>query len=133
MKTKSKKILYSSILVFILFAIYLFLGPLFPYSPVKFGYKIIEAQNGKNALQLTKQKDIHIDLVITDLIMPEMNGQELANKITEFLPDLKIIFVSGYTFEHLIKDGEVEESINFLQKPYTIQNILRKIRETLDN
>ena len=94
-------------------------------------YKVLTANNGKKGLELTHKA--LPDIIITDVIMPEMNGQELANKITEFLPDLKIIFVSGYTFEHLIKDGEVEESINFLHKPYTIQNILRKIRETLDN
>jgi PAS domain S-box-containing protein len=98
-----------------------------------FGYTIIEAQNGKNALQLTKKEELKIDLIITDLIMPEMNGHELVKQVISFKPDLKVIYVSGYTFEHLLKDGEVDESINFLQKPYTIQSLLKKIKEALND
>ena len=97
-----------------------------------FGYNIIEANNGKNALQLVKKENTSIDIIITDLIMPEMNGQELASRVHKLLPDLKVLFVSGYTFEHLLKDGEIDDSINFLQKPYTVHNLLKRIREILD-
>jgi CheY-like chemotaxis protein len=96
----------------------------FAYTALKsFGYNLIEAQNGK----------ISIDIIVTDLIMPKMNGQEFVSILHTFLPDIKVLYVSGYTFEYLSKDGEIEESINFLQKPYTIQNILKKIRGALDN
>jgi len=98
-----------------------------------FGYNIIEANNGKNALQLVKKENTSIDIIITDLIMPEMNGQELASMVHQFLPDIKVLYVSGYTFDYLLKDGEIEENINFLQKPYTIQSILKKIRGALDS
>lgn len=97
-----------------------------------FGYKIIEARTGKNALQIIKSKINIFDLIVTDLIMPEMNGQDLAKKVYEIQPNSKILFVSGYTFEHLLKDGEIEEGINFLQKPYTIQSLLKRIRNILD-
>lgn len=62
-----------------------------------------------------------------------MNGKELAEKVHQLLPELKVLFVSGYTFEYLLKDGEIEENINFLQKPYMILDILKKIRDVLDN
>jgi CheY-like chemotaxis protein len=94
---------------------------------------IVEAQNGKNALQLIKKGNKSIDIIVTDLIMPEMNGQEFVSQVHKFFPDLKVLYVSGYTFEYLLKDGEIEENINFLQKPYMNQDILKKIREILDN
>ena len=72
-------------------------------------------------------------MVITDLIMPEMNGKEFVQKVNKLLQGMSVLYVSGYTFEHLVKDGKIEEGINFLQKPYKIQNLLQKIRETLDN
>jgi two-component system, cell cycle sensor histidine kinase and response regulator CckA len=97
-----------------------------------FGYNVIEAINGKNALQLIEKENTSIDVIITDLIMPEMNGQELASQVHKLIPDLEVLFVSGYTFEHLLKDGEIDDSINFLQKPYTIQTILKSLREILD-
>ena len=61
-----------------------------------------------------------------------MNGQELASQVFKFLPKLEVIFVSGYTFEHLLKDGEIDENINFIQKPYTIHALLKSLREILD-
>jgi len=98
-----------------------------------FGYNIVEAQNGRNAIQIIDNSKLSIDIIVTDLIMPEMNGQELAKYVNKKMPNMKVLFVSGYTFEHLVKDGEIEENINFLQKPYKIQNLLKRIRETLDN
>ena len=65
--------------------------------------------------------------------MHEMNGQEFVSQVHKFFPELKVLYVSGYTFEYLLNDGEIEENINFLQKSYMIQDILKKIREILDN
>jgi FixJ family two-component response regulator len=65
--------------------------------------------------------------------MPEMNGKELANQLSKIVPIKNVLFVSGYPFEHLAEEGKIDEGINFLQKPYSIKNLLKKIREILDN
>ncbi|MFC2089004.1 response regulator, partial [Calditrichota bacterium] len=98
-----------------------------------YGYVINEAINGKNAIELMKSEKLVVDLLITDLIMPEMNGKELAIQLDSIVPISKILFVSGYPFEHLAEEGKIEEGINFIQKPYSIQNLLKKIREVLDD
>ncbi len=98
----------------------------------RFGYSIIEAINGKNALELMKAEKPEIDILVTDLIMPEMNGEELANKLKTTVPISKVLFLSGYPFEHLVEEGKIKDGINFMQKPYTVQKLLKKIRDILD-
>jgi len=93
------------------------------------GYKITEAINGKKAIDLLKKDEIKIDLVITDLVMPEMNGKELAVEIEKILPGTRILFTSGYTEDHIVSSGSLDKGINFLQKPYTMQALAKKIRE----
>ena len=61
--------------------------------------------------------------------MPDMGGKELSEKITELIPDIKILFTSGYTDDHIVKSGELTEEFNFLQKPFTVAILLTKIRE----
>jgi PAS domain S-box-containing protein len=97
------------------------------------GYTIYEAANGKKALELIKSKKLVIDLIITDLIMPEMNGKELAEEIDKILPGTLILFSSGYTEDHIVKSGSLETGINFLQKPYTLQALALKVREVLES
>ena len=70
--------------------------------------------------------------MITDLIMPEMNGKELAEEIEKILPDTLILFSSGYTENHIVKSGSLDQGINFLQKPYTLQALALKVREVLE-
>ncbi len=97
----------------------------------QFGYQVIEAANGLQAYNLIKKKKVKIDLLLTDLIMPKMNGRELAEKLQPLYPDLKIIYCSGYT------DGQITnelgaDHINFLSKPFSTEGLLRKVREVLD-
>jgi CheY-like chemotaxis protein len=96
-----------------------------------FGYNIIEALNGRNAIELIEKEKSQIDLLITDIIMPEMNGQELAEHLKTTIPQQRVLFVSGYTFDQLGQDSTLKSGINFLQKPYSIYELLNKIRNIL--
>ncbi len=96
------------------------------------GYTVNEAVNGKKALDFLNQKKIEIDLLITDLIMPEMNGKELAVEVEKFFPKTKLLFTSGYTEDHIVNSGSLDRGINFLQKPYSLQALAKKVREVLE-
>ena len=97
------------------------------------GYSVTEAINGKKALNMLQNKSLNIELIITDLIMPEMNGKELAIEVEKIMPDTQILFTSGYTEDHIADSGSLEKGINFLQKPYTMQALAKKVREVLDS
>ena len=91
----------------------------------------MDANGGESALDILKTEDIHsLDLLVTDVIMPDMDGPTLAAKMREENPDLKIIFMSGYTEEKL-KD-HMGENIWFLAKPFTVKQLDAKVKEVLD-
>jgi len=95
------------------------------------GYEVMDANGGESALDILKTEDIHsLDLLVTDVIMPDMDGPTLAAKMREENPDLKIIFMSGYTEEKL-KD-HMGENIWFLAKPFTLKQLAAKVKEVLD-
>lgn len=96
------------------------------------GYNVLEATDGEHALQVSDQFDGDIHLLITDLIMPKMNGSELRNKILERYNDVRIIYMSGYTDDAIVRHGISENECDFLQKPFTLSALLRKTREVLD-
>lgn len=104
---------------------------------VKMGYRVYEASNGRKAMELAEsiglENKIKIDLLFTDIIMPEMGGSELADALIEKIPDLRVLFTSGYTDNQIVHNGEVKEQLNFIQKPFTIQALSEKIRGVLDN
>lgn len=102
-------------------------------SLTKFGYKVFSASNGLGALKLLKKDNIIFDLLITDLIMPDMNGQELSQHILKLYPGSKILFTSGYTDHYIIENLELNSDINYLQKPFTVISLLSNIRSILDN
>jgi two-component SAPR family response regulator len=85
------------------------------------------------ALAFLKNKKIHIDLLITDMVMPEMNGNELAEKIKNFVPDIRILFTSGYTEERIQVDGIIDDRVQFIQKPYSTHSLGKIVREILDS
>ena len=97
-----------------------------------YGYRVIEADHGIEALDCLKKHSNEIDLLLSDVVMPEMGGQELAQEVKENYPRLKVILVSGYTDSQIIHNGTREHSINFLYKPFSIQSLLSKVREVLD-
>ncbi len=97
-----------------------------------FGYKVKTAKNGTEALQLVKGTDFMPDILLTDVIMPEMNGKELASKLTELVPGLKVIFMTGYATDIIAKHGILTPHTNLLAKPLTIKKLSYKIRNVLD-
>ena len=96
------------------------------------GYKVFEASDGTTAIRMIRQGALKIDLLITDAIMPRMSGQQLAEKITELFPGIKVLYTSGYTDNHIIHKGHLKQGVNFIQKPYTGQSLAIKVREALD-
>jgi signal transduction histidine kinase/ActR/RegA family two-component response regulator len=98
----------------------------------KNGYQVMEAQNGEEALLLSERFSGSIDLLVTDVIMPKMNGRQLAEKITASRPTTPVLYISGYTDSTIVRHGVSENGIYFLQKPITPDTLLRKVREVLD-
>ncbi len=99
----------------------------------KFGYDLIEAENGKKALQVCKKdNEKPIQLLITDVIMPDMGGSELAKKLEKLKPKMKVLYISGYTDNAIVHHGVLDEGVAFLQKPFSPQALARKVREILD-
>ena len=96
-------------------------------------YNIIDAPNGLEALNIVKKNNIQLDMLITDVVMPEMGGKELAEEIVKYFPGIKILFTSGYTDNHIVRSGKLNEGINFLLKPFSIKDISKKIRIILEN
>ncbi len=96
------------------------------------GYTVLSANRPTQALEMAKNYPDPIHLLITDVIMPEMNGKEVRDKLAEIKPGIKSIYMSGYTAEVIASHGVLDETINFLQKPFTVQGLLEKIRQVLD-
>jgi two-component system, cell cycle sensor histidine kinase and response regulator CckA len=97
------------------------------------GYTVISAVNGVEALKLCEEGECRFDLLMTDVVMPQMGGRELAEKLAEKLPGLRILFTSGYTDDAVMRHGVVETNANFIQKPFTPLALAGKIREILDD
>jgi two-component system cell cycle sensor histidine kinase/response regulator CckA len=95
------------------------------------GYDVYEADSGEQALEVLDEIDNKIDLLISDVVMPEMDGPALLIKVRERLPDLKVIFVSGYAEENVRKDIADDRSVEFLAKPYSLDQINSKVKEVL--
>jgi PAS domain S-box-containing protein len=95
------------------------------------GYTVLEATNGSAALQLAIA-EAGIDLLITDMVMPELNGRELAERFRELHPRGAIAFMSGYTQEAMQRRSVFDDGVVFIQKPFTPQRLLEKVREALD-
>jgi len=98
----------------------------------QFGYTVITADNGQDAIdKFGEYRDI-IDLVILDIIMPGINGIEAFEEMQKIRPDIKSIFISGYTADILQKRGMLEKDLKFISKPLIPQNLLKKVQEVLN-
>jgi DNA-binding response OmpR family regulator len=95
------------------------------------GYRVMEAENGESGIAAAARYDGKIDLVITDVVMPGMGGRELVKQLAETRPNTKVLYLSGYTEDAIINEGSIESGAGFLQKPFTLQNLSRKVREVL--
>jgi PAS domain S-box-containing protein len=95
------------------------------------GYKVLEAENGEAGLQTAEDFKDHIDILITDVVMPGIGGRELAKKMLSTRPGISVLYLSGYTEDAVVTEGTAGPAIAFLQKPFTLQNLARKVREVL--
>jgi PAS domain S-box-containing protein len=97
------------------------------------GYTILEAEDGAAALQISGDPNQQIDLLLTDVVMPGINGRELAARISEQRPNLRILYMSGYTENVIGHDGRLDAGINLLQKPFSLPTLKERVREVLDS
>jgi PAS domain S-box-containing protein len=99
---------------------------------VKLGYKVLEAENGHEALRRCQEHLGGIDLVLTDVVMPQMSGPELANRLTALEPELRVLFMSGYLDDSMTRHGVEIDSATLLPKPFTAVELARALRRVLD-
>jgi two-component system cell cycle sensor histidine kinase/response regulator CckA len=95
------------------------------------GYKVLEADNGDAALQIVSGYADKIDMLITDVVMPGMSGRELSARMCASYPQTKVLYLSGYTEDAIVHEGALDPGTAFLQKPFTLQMLSRKVREVL--
>ncbi len=103
------------------------------FSLEEFGYTILTAPDGKTALKILAHHEGKIDLLITDVVMPEMSGRELAETLLSQNSKLKVLFMSGYTDDAIVRHGVLQAHVAFLQKPFTPTSLAKKVREVLDH
>jgi two-component system cell cycle sensor histidine kinase/response regulator CckA len=96
------------------------------------GYTVIEARNGADALKIYENNETGIDLVLTDVVMPEMGGNELVERLRARHPDLRVVFMSGYTDRAITGNGTPRTGTGFVEKPFTVDTLIRRLREVLD-
>lgn len=96
------------------------------------GYNVLESPDGVKALAIAEQFAEPIQLLITDVVMPKLSGRELATRLSAARPDLKVLYISGYTDDSVFRHGVLEGGMSFLQKPFNLKAMAQKVREVLD-
>ena len=96
------------------------------------GYTVIEAQDGEEALHLGMEALDTIDFILTDVVMPKLNGKKLCDELQALKPGLKVLYMSGYTENAIAHQGVLDEGTDFIQKPFNQRNLVRRVREILD-
>lgn len=97
------------------------------------GYTVLTANSPSEAIRITHGYSELIELLMTDVVMPEMNGRDLATNLTTLYPHLKCIFMSGYTAEVIAHHGVIDDGLYFIQKPFPLYTLAAKVREVLDS
>ena len=96
------------------------------------GYRVLDASRGDDALAISEKHKGPIHLILVDVVMPGINGTELAKRFMSLHPDIRILYMSGYTDNVIVHHGVLEKGVNYIQKPFTIDELTRKVREALD-
>jgi PAS domain S-box-containing protein len=96
------------------------------------GYTVLEKLSGEEAVKMCKDQRRPFHLLLTDVVMPQMSGRQLADHLREVCQDFKILYMSGYTDNAIVRHGVLEEGMNYIQKPFTVDDLARKVREVLD-
>ena len=97
-----------------------------------YGYKVYSASNGNEALRLIEKDKLSFNMLVSDMVMPGMNGRELSEELLKRNRDLKYLIISGYSHDYISQDGVLEEGINFLQKPFSVSSLIERVRDILD-
>ena len=96
------------------------------------GYRVLESQDVTDALQIADKHQGKISLLLTDVVMPQMSGRLLAERLTARRPEMKVLFMSGYTDDAVLRHGILYDRTPFLEKPFTREALIRKVREVLE-
>jgi FixJ family two-component response regulator len=96
------------------------------------GYRVYAHADGHSAIRAVEHLSEAPALLVTDVIMPDMNGKTLADRLTVRCPDLRVLFTSGYTENVIAHHGVLEPGVEFLQKPYSVEALVSRVREVLD-
>ena len=99
----------------------------------EYGYSVIEAQNGEDALKVSEAHEGPIHLMITDVVMPGMNGRELAERLQPYRPKTRVLYMSGYADDAIVHHGVLEPGLSFIPKPFTPESLVNKARSVLDS
>ena len=97
------------------------------------GYKIIEALDGQDALDKFMEHQTEVDILVSDVIMPKIDGKRLYEEIRKIRPDMKVLLMSGYTNDIFVERGIMENEYSFITKPVTPSNLLKTVRDILDD
>jgi DNA-binding NtrC family response regulator len=97
-----------------------------------FGYRVLEASSGQEALDVSRRYEGRIELLVTDVVMPGMNGLELARQIMELRPEVRVIVMSGIVDNSIILNGAVHPTTPFFHTPFSLDELALKVREVLD-
>jgi DNA-binding NtrC family response regulator len=96
------------------------------------GYNVLDAKSGEEAIRICREHAGPIDLLLTDVVMPEVSGKEVADQLLELRPGIRVLYMSGYTDEAIVQHGVLDASVKFIQKPFTWVALTKKVRDVLN-
>jgi CheY-like chemotaxis protein len=96
------------------------------------GYTVLGVATGEDALRLLDRHEAPVHLLLSDVVMPGMSGRDLAEQLAQIRPGMKVLYMSGYTSDTIVRHGVLDAQVAFLNKPFTAAALLRKVREVLD-